>query len=112
MIQRLLRQCDSKSEGLRINALTPVHHCLHTPGGPLQFSLEAHPFAPFGIDLTSDGKYLVSVSSIMVIWHLASGDIFRQVYSNLDNGVYITILQAGSCTCFRVVFSLDSDGTI
>lgn len=77
LIRSLLQQCDNG--GLQVNALTPVHHCLHTPGGPLQFSLEAHPFAPFGIELTSDGKYLVSVSSIIVVWHLATGDVYRKV---------------------------------
>lgn len=76
-IQVLLRQCDS--DGLAVNALVPSYHCLHTPGGPLQYSLEGHPFAPFGIGVTSDAKYLVSVSSIFIIWHLSTGDVFRQV---------------------------------
>ena len=64
---------------MQVNALVPCYHCMHTPGGPLQYSLEGHPFAPFGIAITSDTKYLVSVSSIFIIWDLSSGDVFRQV---------------------------------
>ena len=40
LVQALIRQCDTKAA--RTNALVPVHHCLHTPGGALKFSLEGH----------------------------------------------------------------------
>ena len=40
LVQGLIRQCDTKAA--RTNALVPVHHCLHTPGGALKFSLEGH----------------------------------------------------------------------
>lgn len=76
-IRDLLNQCDA--EGVRVNALIPCHRYLHTPGGPLEHSLEGHPFAPFGIGVTSDGRYLVSVSSIFIIWDLTTGDVFRQM---------------------------------
>jgi hypothetical protein len=39
-ISGLLRQCDE--EGLMQNALVPTYHCMHTPGGPLKYSLEGH----------------------------------------------------------------------
>ena len=39
-ISGLLRQCDE--EGLLQNALVPTYHCMHTPGGPLKYSLEGH----------------------------------------------------------------------
>ena len=39
-IRSLLRQCDE--EGLMQNALVPTYHCMHTPGGPLKYSLEGH----------------------------------------------------------------------
>ena len=84
-IQSLLAQCDSV-DGLRVNALLPAYHCLHTPGGPLQYSLEGHPFAPFGLGVTSDGKYLVSASSVFIIWHLATGDVFRQLEPRVQVG--------------------------
>ena len=54
----------------QVNALDPSYHCLHTPGGPLQYSLEGHPFAPFGLGITSDARYLVSVSNMIIIWDL------------------------------------------
>ena len=77
-ITALIDQCDSE-EGLQLNALSPSYHCLHTPGGPLQYSLEGHQFAPFGVGVTRDNKYLVSVSNIFVIWDLATADVFRQI---------------------------------
>ena len=76
-IRQLIRQCDT--EGLTINGLVPMYHCMHTPGGPLQYSLEGHPFAPFGVGITSNAKYLISVSNIFIIWDLTNGDVYRQV---------------------------------
>lgn len=76
-IRSLIQQCDS--DGLEHCALVPAHHCLHTPGGPLQYSLEGHPFAPFGIATTSNGKYLVSVSNRLIIFDLLTGEVFRTV---------------------------------
>jgi len=76
-IRDLIRQCDQT--GASRNALVPGHHCLQTPGGPLQYSLEGHPFAPFGIDVTTDSRYLVSASTVFIIWDLATGDVFRQI---------------------------------
>ena len=42
----------------------PTYHCMHTPGGPLKYSLEGHQFAVFGFKLTSDFrlKYLILVT--------------------------------------------------
>ncbi|KAL5006957.1 hypothetical protein ScPMuIL_015763 [Solemya velum] len=76
-IQSLIQQCDT--DGLLQCALVPVHHCLHTPGGPLQYSLEGHLFAPFGICVTSNGKYLISVSNRLIIWDLSTGEVFRTI---------------------------------
>jgi len=55
------------------------HHYLHTPGGPLQYSLEGHRFAPFGVAVTSAGQYVVTASTVFIIWDVATGDVFRQV---------------------------------
>ena len=49
-IQNLLRQCDE--EGPIQHALVPTYHCMHTPGGPLKYSLEGHVFAVFGLNWT------------------------------------------------------------
>ncbi|XP_064648000.1 NACHT and WD repeat domain-containing protein 2-like [Lineus longissimus] len=81
-INSLIQQCDT--DGLEDCALVPSHHCLHTPGGPLQFSLEGHQFAPFGIAITSDAKYLVSVSNRFIIWDLATADVFRIVTPGIE----------------------------
>ncbi|XP_069111532.1 NACHT and WD repeat domain-containing protein 2-like [Argopecten irradians] len=83
-IRSLIQQCDS--DGLEDCALVPAHHCLHTPGGPLQYSLEGHPFAPFGIGTTSNGRYLVSVSNKFIIWDLSNGEVFRNVVPGI-NGI-------------------------
>ena len=72
-IRSLIQQCDS--HGLKHCAFVSAYHCLHTPSGPLQYSLEGHQFAPFGIAATSDGKNLVSVSNKFIVWDLATGEV-------------------------------------
>ena len=67
-IQSLINQCDE--EGVEHCALLPVNHCLHTPGGPLMYSLEGHPFAVFDFVLTSDQRYILSVSNKFLMWDL------------------------------------------
>ena len=67
-IRDLLRQCDD--EGLFHNALVPTYHCMHTPGGPLKYSLEGHQFAVFGFKLTSDYRYIVSCSNKFITWYV------------------------------------------
>ncbi|KAL3831256.1 hypothetical protein ACJMK2_023030 [Sinanodonta woodiana] len=81
-IRSLIQQCDT--DGLAHCALVPAHHCLHTPGGPLQYSLEGHLFAPFGISTTSDAKYLVTVSNKFIIWDLSNGEVFRTVVPGIE----------------------------
>ncbi|WAQ94112.1 NWD2-like protein, partial [Mya arenaria] len=81
-IRMLIQQCDT--DGLTRCALVPVHHCLHTPGGPLQFSLEGHLFAPFGIAVTSNAKYLISVSNKFIIFDLSTGEVFRQIAPGIE----------------------------
>ena len=69
-IKSLLGQCDE--EGLVQNALIPTYHCMHTPGGPLKYSLEGHPFAIFAFRLTPDFRYIVSVSNKFITWDVAT----------------------------------------
>eukprot|EP00095_Tigriopus_kingsejongensis_P002552 maker-scaffold309_size213625-snap-gene-0.20 protein:Tk02552 transcript:maker-scaffold309_size213625-snap-gene-0.20-mRNA-1 annotation:"GI10101" len=57
----LLFQCDSL--GLQHNCLSPLSHCLSSPGGPLLYSLDGHKFAIFGCSLTNDKRYVVSIST-------------------------------------------------
>ena len=64
-IRSLISHCDDAAP--EHNALVPAYHCMHTPGGPLKFSLEGHPFAVFGFQLTSDSRYLTSISNRLVM---------------------------------------------
>ncbi|ULT89955.1 hypothetical protein L3Y34_008385 [Caenorhabditis briggsae] len=84
-VSKLLIKCDR--EGPQHNAFVPAHHCFHAPGGPLKFSLEEHQFAVFGMQLTSDRKLLVSTSTQIIVWDVATGDIARVVNPNID-GVF------------------------
>ena len=81
-IQKLLQQCDE--EGPQQNALVPIYHCMHTPGGPLKYSLEGHLFAVFGFKLTSDSRYIVSVSNKFITWDVSTSDLVRQVHPGVE----------------------------
>ncbi|XP_046986255.1 NACHT and WD repeat domain-containing protein 2 [Schistocerca americana] len=76
-VKMLLRQCDEK--GPEHCACLPLYHCLHTPGGPLKYSLEGHQFAVFGFCLTSDFRYIVSISNKFITWDLSTSDLTREV---------------------------------
>ncbi|KAL8578633.1 hypothetical protein ACOMHN_007091 [Nucella lapillus] len=82
-IRSLIQQCDS--DGLRHCAFVSAYHCLHTPSGPLQYSLEGHQFAPFGIASTRDGRSLVSVSNKMIVWDLDTGDVSRAITPRIES---------------------------
>ncbi|XP_057664227.1 NACHT and WD repeat domain-containing protein 2 [Diorhabda carinulata] len=81
-IKMLLNYCDLK--GPMHCALLPLYHCLHTPGGPLKYSLEGHQFAVFSICLTSDYRYVVSVSNRFITWDLSTSDLTRDVNPNIE----------------------------
>ena len=81
-IKSLLDQCDK--EGPMQNALVPTSHCMHTPGGPLKYSLEGHLFAVFGFKITSDYRYIVSVSNKFITWDVSTSDLARQVHPGVE----------------------------
>ena len=81
-IKSLLGQCDK--EGPIQNALVPTSHCMHTPGGPLKYSLEGHLFAVFGFKITSDFRYIVSVSNKFITWDVSTSDLARQVHPGVE----------------------------
>ena len=81
-VSKLLIQCDV--EGPIHNALVPTYHCLHTPGGPLKYSLEGHQFAIFGFKITSDFRYIVSVSNKFITWDISTSDLSREVHPKLE----------------------------
>ena len=77
-IQSLIKQCDS--DGLEVNALSPCYHCLHTMGGTLQeYSLLGHRFCPNGIAVTSDNKFLVSVSNVVIVWDMSTYGLCHRI---------------------------------
>ncbi|KAH1018594.1 hypothetical protein HUJ05_006333 [Dendroctonus ponderosae] len=81
-VKMLLNDCDYK--GPIHCALLPLYHCLHTPGGPLKYSLEGHQFAVFSICLTSDYRYIISVSNRFITWDLSTSDLTRDVNPNIE----------------------------
>ena len=81
-IRNLLRQCDV--EGTKENALIPAYHCMHTPGGPLKYSLEGHQFAIFAMKLTSDNRYIISCSNKFITFDVVTSDLARQVYPKVE----------------------------
>merc|ERR1719270_2709820 len=81
-IRNLLRQCDE--EGIKQNALVPTYHCMHTPGGPLKYSLEGYQFAIFAMKLTPDNRYIISVSNKFITFDAVTSDLARQVYPKVE----------------------------
>ncbi|KAI8121835.1 NACHT and WD repeat domain-containing protein 2 [Lucilia cuprina] len=81
-IKMLLRACDHC--GPKDCALIPVNHCLHTPGGPLKYSLEGHQFAVFAFRLTSDMRYMVSISTHFITFDLSTSDLTRDVNPGIE----------------------------
>ncbi|XP_053618962.1 NACHT and WD repeat domain-containing protein 2 [Plodia interpunctella] len=81
-VASLLKQCHDK--GKNHCALLPSHHCLHTPGGPLKYSLEGHQFAVFAFRLSSDKRYVVSISSRVISWDLSTSDLARDLCPQLE----------------------------
>ncbi|XP_020292680.1 NACHT and WD repeat domain-containing protein 2 isoform X2 [Pseudomyrmex gracilis] len=81
-VRMLLRACDH--DGVKHCALLPLYHCLHTPGGPLKYSLEGHQFAVFGFCLTSDYRYVVSISNKFITWDLSTSDMTKDVNPGVE----------------------------
>ncbi|XP_015602008.1 NACHT and WD repeat domain-containing protein 2 isoform X2 [Cephus cinctus] len=81
-VRMLLKACDN--DGAKDCALLPLYHCLHTPGGPLKYSLEGHQFAVFGFCLTSDYRYIVSISNRFITWDLSTSDMTRDVNPGIE----------------------------
>lgn len=79
-IAMLLKACDANKDC----ALIPLNHCLHTPGGPLKYSLEGHQFAVFGFVLTSDYRYMISISTRFITWDLSTSDLTRDVNPGIE----------------------------
>ena len=81
-IRSLINECET--DGLENSAFVPAFNCFHVPGGPLVYSLEAHPFAVYGISLMADDTQLLSVSNKFIIFDLSSGDVVRVINPQLE----------------------------
>lgn len=81
-VKSLIEQCEQ--DGLSECSLVPAYNCFHMPGGPLVFSLEAHPFAVYGLYLINDSLQLVSMSNRFIIFDLTSGEIVRQIVPQIE----------------------------
>ena len=62
-----------------LNWQVPTYHCMHTPGGPLKYSLEGHQFAIFAMKLSSDNRYIISCSNKFITFDVVTSDLARQV---------------------------------
>lgn len=50
----------------------------------LQYSLEGHQFAVFAFRLSSDKRYVVSISSRVISWDLSTSDLARDLCPQLE----------------------------
>lgn len=50
----------------------------------LQYSLEGHQFAVFDFQVTSDYRYIVSISNRFITWDLSTSDMTRNVNPGLE----------------------------
>ena len=104
-VRMLLRQCDEV--GIHQNALVPAFHCMHTPGGPLKYSMEGHQFAIFSMRLTSDYRYIVSVSNKFITFDVVTSDLTRQVYPAVE-GLFLD-LQLSADNKFAAAFTNNNE---
>ena len=81
-IASFIDQCESI--GLEDIALVPAFNTLASPGGPLVFSLEAHQFAVYGLEVVSAGQHLLTISNKFIIFDLSSGDIVRMIDPRIE----------------------------
>ncbi|CAF1410127.1 unnamed protein product [Rotaria sordida] len=81
-IASLIDQCEST--GLQVMGLVPAFNTLASPGGPLVYSLEAHAFAVYGLEVISSGQSLLTVSNRFIVFDLSSGDIVRIIDPKIE----------------------------
>ncbi|UJR21317.1 hypothetical protein I4U23_024408 [Adineta vaga] len=81
-ISSFIDQCETI--GLQHMALVPAFNTLASPGGPLVYSLEAHQFAVYGLEVVSAGQHLLTVSNKFIVFDLSSGDIVRIIDPKIE----------------------------
>jgi len=81
-VASFIDQCESA--GLQHMGLIPAFNTLASPGGPLVYSLEAHQFAVYGLEVVSAGQHLLSISNKFIVFDLSSGDIVRIIDPRIE----------------------------
>jgi hypothetical protein len=81
-VASFIDQCESI--GLQHMALVPAFNTFASPGGPLVYSLEAHQFAVYGLEVVSAGQHLLTVSNKYIVFDLSSGDIVRTIDPKIE----------------------------
>ncbi|CAF1575600.1 unnamed protein product, partial [Didymodactylos carnosus] len=81
-IASLIDQCETT--GLNVMGLVPAFHSLASPGGPMVYSLEAHQFAVYGLEIVSAGQHLLTTSNKFIVFDLSSGDIVRIIDPKIE----------------------------
>lgn len=81
-VASFIDQCEST--GLQSMGLVPAFNTLASPGGPLVYSLEAHQFAVYGLEVVSSGQHLLTVSNKFIVFDLSSGDIVRTIDPKIE----------------------------
>jgi len=81
-IASFIDQCEST--GLRHMGLVPAFNTLASPGGPLVYSLEAHQFAVYGLEVVSAGQHLLTVSNKFIVFDLSGGGTVRTVDPRIE----------------------------
>jgi hypothetical protein len=81
-IASFIDQCETT--GLKVMGLVPAFNTLPSPGGPLVYSLEAHQFAVYGLEVVSAGQHLLTVSNKFIVFDLSSGDIVRIIDPKIE----------------------------
>ena len=102
-IASFIDQCESI--GLENMALVPAFNTLASPGGPLVYSLEAHQFAVYGLEVVSAGQHLLTISNKFIIFDLSSGDIVRMIDPRIEGIMTYLSVASDQRYCVTVTIS-------
>ena len=102
-IASFIDQCEST--GLEVMGLVPAFNTLASPGGPLVYSLEAHQFAVYGLEVVSAGQHLLTVSNKFIVFDLSSGDIVRIIDPKIEGIMTFLALAPDQRYCVTTTIS-------
>ena len=102
-IASFIDQCETT--GLQVMGLVPAFNTLASPGGPLVYSLEAHQFAVYGLEVVSSGQHLLTVSNKFIVFDLSSGDIVRIIDPKIEGIMTFLALSSDQRHCVATTIS-------